>query len=110
MKCCFTSTGNRRLIRDRDREPGTVTSTFTQLLCSATGMVGSVLLYVHRNRRLIIRDREPRTVTSTFTQLLCSVVTPLKGHFLSTDAVSALRKVWVLICGSNLDFHTAPVL
>ena len=31
-----------------------------------------VLLYVHRNRRLIVRDREPGTVTSTFTKLLCS--------------------------------------
>ena len=31
-----------------------------------------VLLYVHRNRRLI-RDGEPRTATSTFTQLLSSV-------------------------------------
>ena len=30
-----------------------------------------VLLYVHRNRRLI-RDGEPRTATSTFTQLLSS--------------------------------------
>ena len=36
-----------------------------------------VLLYVHRNRRLIVRDREPGTATSTFTQLLSSVVTPL---------------------------------
>ena len=31
-----------------------------------------VLLYVHRNRRLI-GDGEPRTPTSTFTQLLSSV-------------------------------------
>ena len=33
-----------------------------------------VLLYVHRNRRLI-RDAEPKTATSTFTQLLLSSVT-----------------------------------
>ena len=32
-----------------------------------------VLLYVHRNRRLI-RDGEPRTATSTFTQLLTALV------------------------------------
>ena len=31
-----------------------------------------MLLYVHRNRRLI-RDGELRTATSTFTQLLSSV-------------------------------------
>ena len=36
-----------------------------------TLMFGWVLLYVHRNRRLI-RDGEPRTATSTFTQLLSS--------------------------------------
>ena len=35
--------------------------------------VVEVLLYVHRNRRLI-RDGEPRTATSTFTQLLSSAV------------------------------------
>ena len=34
-------------------------------------LVDWVLLYVHRNRRLI-RDGEPRTSTSTFTQLLSS--------------------------------------
>ena len=38
--------------------------------------LGSVLLYVHTNRRLV-RDREPRTATSTFTQLLSS---GLKKH------------------------------
>ena len=32
-----------------------------------------VLLYVHRNRR-VIRDGEPRTATSSFTQLLNSVL------------------------------------
>ena len=41
--------------------------------------------------------------TGTFLQTLPDLVTPLKGHSifisaqLSTDAVSALRKVWVLI-------------
>ena len=38
----------------------------------ARATISSVLLYVHRNRRLI-RDGEPRTSTSTFTQLLSSV-------------------------------------
>ena len=38
-----------------------------------------VLLYVHRNRRLI-RDGEPRTATSTFTQLLSSDVCSLCGR------------------------------
>ena len=32
----------------------------------------SVLLYVHKNRRLI-RDGEPRTATLTFTQFLDSI-------------------------------------
>ena len=36
----------------------------------AVGLV-EVLLYIHKNRRLI-RDGEPRTATSTFTQLLSS--------------------------------------
>ena len=49
---------------------------------------GWVLLYVHRNRRLI-RDGEPRTATSTFTQLLRSVV---------LDASLAFK---VLIVGVN---------
>ena len=35
------------------------------------GVIVEVLLYVHRNRRLI-RDGEPRTATSTFTHLLSS--------------------------------------
>ena len=53
----------------------------------------------------------PAWLSGTFLQTLPDLVTPLKGHSifistqLSTDAVSALRKVWVLInydCGSNL--------
>ena len=38
--------------------------------CGESKLV-EVLLYVHRNRRLI-RDGEPRRATSTFTQLLSS--------------------------------------
>ena len=55
-------------------EPRTATSAFTQLLSSGARVVevDEVLLYVHRNRRLI-RDGEPRTATSTFIQLLSSV-------------------------------------
>ena len=54
-----------------------------------------VLLYVHRNRKLI-RDGEPRTATSTFTQLLNSDGYATEGALfisaqLSTDVVSALR-------------------
>ena len=48
---------------------------------------GWVLLYVHRNRRLI-RDGEPRTATSTFTQLLNSVV-------LDASLVFKVLIVWV---------------
>ena len=45
----------------------------------------SVLLYVHRNRRLI-RDGEPRTSTSTFTQLLSSGnTTPNSKLWFQTD-------------------------
>ena len=46
------------------------------------GWLVEVLLYVHRNRRLI-RDGEPRTATSTLTQLLSSVL--------------ILEQVWVFI-------------
>ena len=61
---CLTSTETARLIRDGEmgwgqREYGGVVDV-------------EVLLYVHRNRRLIM-DGEPRTATSTFTQLLTSV-------------------------------------
>ena len=42
-----------------------------RFVCYLTLMMMSVLLYVHRNRRLI-RDVEPRTATSTFSQLLSS--------------------------------------
>ena len=51
----------------------------------------------------IIEDPTLRaSLSGTFLQTLPDLVTPpLKGHFisaqLSTDAVSALRKVWVLI-------------
>ena len=60
------------------------------------------------------KDNEPPTLraplSGTFLQTLPDLVTPLKGHSffisaqLSSDAVSALRKVRVLIkdCGSNL--------
>ena len=61
VECCFTSTETVGLL---GREPRTATSTFTQLQIVVLG----VLLYVHRNRRLI-RDGRPRTATSTFTQL-----------------------------------------
>ena len=44
----------------------------------------------------------PASLSGTFLQTLPDLVTPLKGHSLpseqlSTDAVSALRNVWVLI-------------
>ena len=50
-----------------DGKPRAATSTFTQLLSSEEGF-GSVLLYVHRNRK----DGKPSTAISTFTQLLNS--------------------------------------
>ena len=55
FKCCFVSTETiLRTINVRDGELRTATSTFTQPLSSDS----SVLLYVHRNRRLI-RDGSP---------------------------------------------------
>ena len=75
-----SSPSSMSLCVQRDRrttgEPTTSTSaftTFTQFLSSVMKtMVGWMLLYVHRNRRLIRGGREPRTATSTFTQLLNS--------------------------------------
>ena len=52
-----------------------------------------MLLYVHRNRRLI-RDGEPRTATSTFTQLLSS---DLKG------VTSRALCVCVCVCAGDKD-------
>ena len=72
-----------------------------------------VLLYVHRNRRLI-RDGEPRTATATFTQFLssdigseCAVIffffffLSVPGHFHDNGRVVRLglacwRARWVL--------------
>ena len=51
VECCFTSTETVGLL-------GTSTSTFTQLLSSVILRSVEVLLYVHRNRRLI-RDGSP---------------------------------------------------
>ena len=58
-----------------------------KLGCLLTGQVGclvEVLLYVHRNRRLI-RDGSPTTATSTFTQLLSSDRTGRLLLFLKTS-------------------------
>ena len=48
-----------------------------------------VLLYVHKNRRLI-RDGEPRTSTSTFTQLLSSERTHAGIQYFFVDVVAAV--------------------
>ena len=93
VQCCFMSTEIMRIIRDG--EPRTATSTFAQLLNSATVEAiqayvqpqppfspdsdnrkspssSSVLLYVHRDHKNYVRDGEPGMATSTFTQLLSS--------------------------------------
>ena len=52
---------------------------------------------------LVIGTTLRASLSGNFLQTLPDLVTPLKGHVLfisaqlSTDAVSALRKVWVLI-------------
>ena len=66
-------------------------------------VVVEVLLYVHKNRRLI-RDGSPRTATSTFAPLLSFVVEVLltsteTGGLLGTGAQDG-----------HLDFHTAAEL
>ena len=65
VQCCFTSTQTIR-----DGEPRTATLTFIQLLSSERWLVGWVLLFVHRNCRLI-RDgspgRPPRLSHSSWT-------------------------------------------
>ena len=65
-----------------------------------------MLLYVHRNRRLIM-DREPRTATSTFTQLLSLVRVMAECCFTSTETVGLLGTG---AQDGRLDFHTAPEL
>ena len=93
VQCCFMSTEIMRTIRDV--ETRTATSTFAQLLNSATVEAiqayvqlqppfspdsdnrkspssSSVLLYVHRDHKTYVRDGEPGMTTSTFTQLLSS--------------------------------------
>ena len=54
------------------------------------GWLVEVLLYVHRNRRLI-RDGEPRTATSTFTQLLSSESWLVECCFTSTETIRLIR-------------------
>ena len=66
----FTSKETVRTIRDE--EPRTATSTFTQLLSSATLSVQCYFTSTETVRT--IRDGEHRTATSTFTQHLSSVV------------------------------------
>ena len=54
------------------------------------------------------------SLSGSFLQTLPDMVTPLKGHSifisvqLSTDAVSALRKVWVLIIMTVANVHRFP--
>ena len=60
-KCCFTSTETTRPVWDG--KPRTATSTFTQLLSSASALQGpsSMLLYVHRDRKDYSLDRDKQT-------------------------------------------------
>ena len=89
--CCFTSTETLRLIRDGHLDFHTAPE-----LCECVILlVGWVLLYVHRNRRLI-RDREPRTATSTFTQLKTSA--------------SVILHEWLAFSSVFLSFHRSGVL
>ena len=71
--CCSCSGGN--FTRTRQHPGGPVVKFYLEpdwrTGVSSTILV-EVLLYVHRNRR-IIRDGEPRTSSSTFTQPLSSV-------------------------------------
>ena len=54
------------------------------------------------------------SLSGTFLQTLPELLTPLKGHVLfisaqlSTDAVSALRKVWVLILNKTVEATLRP--
>ena len=57
-----------------------------------------VLLYVHRNRRLI-RDGEPRTATSTFTQLLSSDGSSLE---ITSKQVSGIQAQWPYLNNSRV--------
>ena len=57
-------------------------------------LVGWVLLYVHRNRRLI-KDGKPRTSTSTFTQLLNSGPWWKHGQ-LFVAGVADTERLWVI--------------
>ena len=66
VRCCFTSTETIRTIGVR--EPGTVTSVFTQLYSQQVQC-----WFTSTETIRTIRDGEPRTTTSTFTQLLSSV-------------------------------------
>ena len=82
VQCCFTSTKIRSSVRDR--EPRTVTSTFTQLL-SFVQLLRSVLLYVHRDHKHFM-DGEPGTATSIshtapelWGQQFCSLVLNVLG-------------------------------
>ena len=74
LKCC----GENDVVDNGDATlRASLSRTFdvvNQCLEFAVTLVVEVLLYIHRNRRLI-RDGEPRTSTSTFTQLLSSEVT-----------------------------------
>ena len=49
---------------------------------------GSVLLYVHRNRKAHY-DGEPRTATSTFTQLLNSELQQRTGNLFTASVIPA---------------------
>ena len=57
----------------------------------------SMLLYVHRNRRLT-KDVEPRTATSTFTQLLNFDDSPFARPFKEEDPIALVY------------FHASPIL
>jgi len=50
-----------------------------------------------RHRRLKPQPTPGASLSGTFLQTPPELVTPLKGRLLSTDAVKALRKVWVII-------------
>ena len=71
-----------------DGGPRTATSTFTQLLSFEVLGSGSVLPYVHRDRKDYQGRGGSRTATSTFTQLMSSETAQL--HLPALDLVWAV--------------------
>ena len=86
-ECVLHVTSTETIRTIRDGEPRTATSTFTQLLSSAFGLVQVQCCVTSTETIRNIMDRKPRTATSTFTQLLSSGVCLFCSSFIIIPAV-----------------------